>query len=172
MKKVIVLSVLLLSSILMFGQGSNLPGVLSVKDAIEIFKGGIGVANTKMAALGYKKYVGECGINECWTKNCEYVCDYDKVTKFGRGISSIVEVCDKERVTIIIFNKDAFQKLRRQIMDLGYKKVGSTKGSVTDLYEEFAKSDHMIITAADESCSYSMRARENLNRFYIEISKN
>ena len=87
MKKLIVLSVLLLSSVVSFGQTE----VLSVKDAIAIYYGGMEVAKSKLAKLGYKDY-GECGIHNCWIKNCEFSCDLARPTKFGKGTSSVVFV--------------------------------------------------------------------------------
>lgn len=160
MRKLIVLSVMLFSSVVSFGQTE----VLSVKDAIAIYNGGMEVAKSKMAALKYIHYKGECGINECWTKNCEYICDYEKVKSFGKGTSSVVLVSDI-CVDIVVFNKNVFQKLKDQVIALGYKKTEVTEGSGTDLYETFTKSNSLAIKAVDESCS------RRTNYYYIEVIK-
>ncbi len=175
MKKLVILSVMLLVSITCLGQNNNLPDVLSVKDAIAIYNGGMEVAKSKLAKLGYKNY-GECGIYNCWIKNCEFSCDLNRPTKFGKGTSSVVyvDIFDKTktRTQISVYNKAAFQKLKSQIVALGYKKINESEGSGTDLYETYSKDGTHIITAADESCGGRMSTRqENYMYFYIEVSK-
>lgn len=158
MKKFLVLSVMLFSSVVSFGQTD----VLSVKDAVAIVKGGIEVAKSKLAGLKYKHYEGECGIYECWTKDCDFNCEYEKVTKFGKGTSSVVLVADRG-IQVVVFNKNVFQKLKDQIIALGYKKTNVTEGAGTDLSESYTKSNSQTIQAIDESCS------RRTNYYYIEI---
>ena len=171
MKKFLVLSVMLFCSVVSFGQTD----VLSVKDAVAIFKGGMEVAKSKLAGLGYKSY-GESGIWDCWTKNCVYSCDLDRPTKYGNGTSSVVliDIYDKTeaRTHISVYNKGIFQKLKSQILELGYKKINEYEGSGTDKYETYSKDGSHIITAVDESCAGRRVTRQdNYMYFYIEVSK-
>lgn len=151
MKKLVILSVMLLVSITCLGQNNNLPDALSVKDAIAIYNGGMEVAKSKLAELGYKSY-GKCGIYNCWSKNCDYSCDLDKASKFGKGTSSVVNVEPNEKeVRISVFNKGAFQKLKSQIVALGYKKIDEWGGSGGNHFDVYSKNGFPNITAADES---------------------
>jgi len=171
MRKLIVLSVMLFSSVVSFGQTD----VLSVKDAVAIYNGGMEVAKSKLAELGYK-YKGECGIWNSWTKNCEYSCDLDRPTRYGSGTSSVVlvDLFDKTETGthISVYNKMIFQKLKSQIIALGYKKIDEYNGTGTDKYETYKKDGSHIITAVDESCA-GRRATKNDNYmyFYIEVTK-
>lgn len=164
MKKFLVVLVASFNSLLMFGQSNNLPDVLSVKDALEIFKGGKGVAKSKLAVMNYKHYTGECGIYDCWTKNCNYICDEEKVSIFGKGTSSVVLIAD-DGIQIVVFNKIAFQKLKNQISAIGYKKNDAEAGAGTDVYEYYSRNNYPVVKAVDESWS------RRTNYFYIEIWK-
>lgn len=151
MRKIVLLFVLLLSSSLSYGQTNNLPGVLTVEDALSIYKKGFGEAKSKLAELGYKFYGYDDEANH-WAKNCEFNNREHKPVKFGKGTSSVITMPkDNNDITITVFNKAAFEKLKSQITALGYKKTDSWRGSVGTFYDLFKKNGAPNITASDDS---------------------
>ena len=154
MKKFLVLSVMLFSAVTSFAQA--LPGVLSIKDALTIYKEGFGEAKVKLADLGYEFYGYDAPFNH-WAKNCEYSNDLQKAIKFGKGTSSVVAIPgDKDDATITVFNKAAFLKLKGQIVALGYKMTDRWGGSSGNSFEVYSKKGFPNITASDESADSDM----------------
>lgn len=151
MKKITFLFVMLLCSTVSFAQANNLPGVLTVKDALSIYKNGFGEARSMLAELGYDFY-GYDDIANHWAKNCEYDNDKQRAVKFGKGTSSVITVpAENSDVTITVFNEAAFNKLKNQIIALGYKKTdswGSSSGTYSELY---TKQGMPNITASNDS---------------------
>lgn len=154
MKKLIVLSVMLFSAVTSFAQA--LPGVLSIKDALTIYKEGFGEAKYMLAEQDYEFY-GYDDISNHWAKNCEYSNDQQKAIKFGKGTSSVVSIPgDRNDVTITVFNKAAFLKLKGQIVALGYKVTDKWGSSGGNSFEVYSKKGSPNITAADESADSEM----------------
>lgn len=154
MKKFIILSVMLFCAVTSFAQA--LPEVLSIKDALTIYKDGFGEAKAKMAELGYEFYGYDNSFNH-WAKNCEYSNDLQKAINFGKGISSVVAIPDdKDDVTITVFNKATFIMLKGQIVALGYKVTDQWGGSSGNYTEVYSKKGSPNITASDESADSDM----------------
>lgn len=151
MRKIVLLFVLLLSSSLSFGQTNNLPGVLTVRDALKIYKEGFGLAKSMMMELDYEFYGYDDEANH-WAKNCEFDNRQHKAVKFGKGTSSVITIpSDNNDITITVFNQTAFEKLKSQITALGYKKTDSWGGSAGTYSELFKKNGSPNITASDDS---------------------
>lgn len=151
MKKLVLLSVMLFCSVISFSQANNLPGVLTVKDALSIYKNGFGEARSKLAVQGYEFFGYDDEANH-WAKNCEFDNRQHKAVKFGKGTSSVITMTgDNNDITITVFNQAAFNKLKSQITALGFRKTDSWGGSAGTFYEVFEKKGFPKITASDDS---------------------
>lgn len=152
MKKIMFLSLMLLSSALTFAQSS----VLSIKDAISIYNEGLREAKHKLAELDYD-FFGEDDFANHWAKNCEYSNTQHKAIKFGKGTSSVITIYSNgDDVTITVFNKAAFTILKSQIAALGYNKTDEWGGSTGNHYVVYSKEGSPNITTSDESADSDM----------------
>ena len=151
MKKFFILSTMLFISLVSYAQTSNLSDVISIKDAIAIYNGGIGIAKSKLTTAGYK-YCGQGTFRSYWAKNCEYSKSQEKAIKFTKGTSSVIAIPNKDKgVTITVFNESAYKKIKSQIIAMGYKNTDSWGSSCGNYFETFEKSGYPKITASDES---------------------
>ena len=139
---------MLLFSSIAFSQ--SLQGVLSIKDALVIYKTG---ETQKLIALGYEFYCFDYDVDyNVWAKNCDYSEDTHEVVSFGKGTSSLVRLPGSNNdVIITVFNKAAFLKLKGQITALGYKMTDKWGGSSGNSFEVYTKKGSPQITASDES---------------------
>ena len=137
--------------------------LISVSDAISIYKKGLVEAATLMMGYGYGFYYSD-DLSYHWAKNCEYSNDQMKAIKFGKGTSSVLSIGVNDRsLDVYVFNKGALARLKSQVVALGYKLSDGITARNGNSFDEYSKSGFPQITICDESHDSDMPYRIHIS---------